>query len=137
MDGGDIYSQTWFCFSACLSAPKAMSTFDLSETSLSLSTDHGCNLKSQLTPSVCLSALLLTFSLLSSTLLLVGLVIYVGPYDGFSCPCHLADLISSPGSLPTHNTELLLCYSLYLVTCPNPRGFLTSPEFVTPAVNSY
>lgn len=113
---GDIYSQTWFCSPTCLCMLKAMSTFDLSESSLSPNTDHGCNLKSQLTPSVCLAALLLTFSLLFSILPLLGLVIYVGPYDGFLCPCHLSNLISSPCSLPTHSTELLLCYSTYLVT---------------------
>lgn len=65
-------------------------------------TDHGCNLKSQLTPSVCLSALLLPFSLVSSSLPLVGVVIYVGPYDGLLGPCHPSDLISNPCSLPTH-----------------------------------
>lgn len=37
----------------------------------------------------------------------------------------------------THSTKILLCYSTYLVTGPNPRGFLTGPEFMTPAVNSY
>lgn len=104
---------------------------------LSPISDHGCNSKSQLTPSICLSALLLTFSLLFSTLPLVGLVIYVGLYDGLSCPCHLSNLISSPCSLPTPSTELLQCYSTYLVTRPNPRGSLTDPEFMTPAVNSY
>lgn len=99
--------------------------------------DHGCNSKSQLAPSVCLPALLLTFSLLFSTLPPVVLVIYVGKSDGLLCPCHPSDLISSPCSLLKHSTKLLLCYSSYLVTGPNPRGSLTGPEFMTPAVNSY
>lgn len=37
---------------------------------------------------------------------------------------------------PPHSTELLLCYFTYLVTGPNPRGSLTGPELMTPAVNT-
>lgn len=100
-------------------------------------TDHSCNLKNRFTPSVYLTSLLLTFSLLFSSLPLVGLVIYIRLYDGLSCSCHLSDLITNAPSSHTHSSKFLLCYSTYLVTGPNPRGFLTGPEFVTPAVNSY